>query len=100
MVGTALDGSSEGCPVGVAVGVSFGRVDGDHDGAADGLTVGAALDGCSEGCPAGSLDGVNEIFVEKYFDLVGLLLGPHDGFPSGATLGRREGVRLGLLLGC
>ena len=32
--------------------------------------------------------------------LDGLLLGWHDGFPSGVTLGRREGVRLGFLLGC
>ena len=68
-------------------------------------------DGCCEGFPVGTevekfvgdLDGVNEIFAGRYIGnafLVGLLLGRHDGSPSGATLGRREGVRLGLLLGC
>ena len=45
----------------------------------------------------GAYDGV---YIGNNDFLDGLLLGWHDGFPSGATLGRREGVRLGFLLGC
>ena len=93
-------GMNEGCAVEMEVGciegdicTTVGVIVGEEGSAGGGDSLVLSMEGNEDN---GEIVGA---YIGNNF-LVGLRLGWHDGFPSGATLGRREGVRLGLLLGC
>ena len=77
--------------------MTVGVIVGEEESADAGDLLVLSMEGNEDnGETVGAYDGT---YIGNDF-LAGLPLGWHDGFPSGATLGRREGVRLGSLLGC
>lgn len=97
-------GINEGCAVEMEVGctegdtcTTVGVIVGEEESAGAGDLLVFTLEGNEDkGETVAARDGA---YIGCDF-LVGLLLGWHDGFPSGAKLGRSEGARLGILLGC
>eukprot|EP01035_Chromulina_nebulosa_P028070 gene28070-36988_t len=88
-------GMNEGCAVEMEVGciegdtcTTVGVIVGEEGSADAGDSLVLSMEGNEDnGETVGANDGA---YISNNF-LVGLLLGWHDGFPSGATLGRREG---------